>query len=72
MKLLSNQDQYIHFEKIEKKVTELRDSNFRKGSNSKHIMTSNIHLLPNYFSIHFSARTLHFVCNIITDNLSLE
>ena len=38
------------------------------------MMTSNSthNILPNYFSIHFSGRTLHYVCNIITDNFSLE
>ena len=31
-----------------------------------------LHLLPDYFNTHFSGRTLHYVCNIITDYLSLE
>ena len=87
IKLLSNRDRDIHVEKIEKnrgygaQISEMKaickphfSHYFLKEFEMNHMMTSDSTYCLIISAYIFSDRTLHYVhvCNIVTDNFSLE
>ena len=66
MKLLSNQDRYIHFEKLKKSRgngTQIPENGAAVNHTDEYL-----HILPNYFSILFPEWIWHNVCNKLSDN----